>query len=314
MPAARVLAQAKVNLVLMVGERDASGYHDIVTLFQRLDLADEIVVRVGGRQRDSLDVTGPAVPDSGLGPTEKNLAWRAVQAYRARTGWPDSFAIELTKHIPVGGGLGGGSADAGAVLRALNALAPSPLQFEQLLHVAAALGSDVAFLTTEVATCWASGRGEDLEPAIPGEFTPPTDALIVKPPFSVSSADAYRWLDEDREKYPWEAFPTVPTDRSLREPPGGELREVSSWWKAWDHGEVMGNDFERIVERRYPVLLEIKKTLKAAGADLARLAGSGSCVFGIFPHSSPDPRAFAFDALVIPTRTSARVVQVEDWE
>ena len=123
MRAARVLAQAKINLLLRVGPRDQAGYHQIVTVFQRIDLADEVLVRVGGSVR-TLDCTGPRLPSRGLGAPEDNLAYRAAVAYAERAKWLRGFSVELTKNIPTGGGLGGGSSDAGAVLRALDALDP----------------------------------------------------------------------------------------------------------------------------------------------------------------------------------------------
>jgi 4-diphosphocytidyl-2-C-methyl-D-erythritol kinase len=151
---ARVVAQAKINLFLRVLAREASGYHQLETLFQRLELGDDVRVRVGVAGR-SLDCGG-----ADLGPPERNLAWRAAEAYREATGWPDGYAIEVEKRIPVGGGLGGGSADAGAVLRALNALAPRPLDGGALLALAAPLGADVPFLTAEAPLALAWGRGE----------------------------------------------------------------------------------------------------------------------------------------------------------
>ncbi|HEY0777471.1 MAG TPA: hypothetical protein VGD56_05840 [Gemmatirosa sp.] len=156
---ARVRAQAKVNLFLRVLAREDGGYHQLETLFQRLDLADEVRVRVGpGVRGRALDVTGDGA-DS-LGPVERNLAWRAAAAYADAAGWPEAFALEVTKAIPVGGGLGGGSADAGAVLRCLNALAPAPLHAGDLLAIAGGLGADVPFLTAEAPLALAWGRGE----------------------------------------------------------------------------------------------------------------------------------------------------------
>lgn len=151
---ASVLAQAKVNLFLRILAREATGYHQLETLFQRLELGDDVRVRV--------DVAGRALDCRGadVGPVERNLAWRAVEAYRAATGWPDGWAIEIEKRIPVGGGLGGGSADAGAVLRCLDALAPRPLSPGELLALAAPLGADVPYLTTEAPLALAWGRGE----------------------------------------------------------------------------------------------------------------------------------------------------------
>src|SRR3954464_5369621 len=176
---ARVAAQAKINLLLRVLAREASGYHAIETIFLRLGLADEVVVRVGddvhGR---ALDCGGDALPPEGLGETTANLAYRAACASADATGWPTAFAIELTKHIPVGGGLGGGSADAGAVLRALDALAPTPLGEGGLSPLGAHAGADVAFLASAAAAAMGSGRGERLNVVEP---LPPKDVVVVVP-------------------------------------------------------------------------------------------------------------------------------------
>jgi 4-diphosphocytidyl-2-C-methyl-D-erythritol kinase len=160
---AHVVAQAKINLFLRVLAREASGYHQIETLFQRLALGDDVVVRVGVADR-SLDCRG-----ADTGPADRNLAWRTAVAYADATGWPDGFAIEIDKHVPVGGGLGGGSADAGAVLRCLDRLNPHPIGQAALLAIAASLGADVPFLTSEASLALAWGRGERMLalPALP---------------------------------------------------------------------------------------------------------------------------------------------------
>jgi 4-diphosphocytidyl-2-C-methyl-D-erythritol kinase len=283
MRVARVRAQAKVNVGLMVGDVDHTGYHPVHTLLHRIDLADEVVVRVGGSGR-SLECDGPYLPNDGLGPVEMNLAYRAAVAYAERTGWPRGFSIELTKNIPVGGGLGGGSADAGAVLRVLNAMAPQPQVAEALQEMARPLGADVPFLTSELVAAIGTGRGDRLQDMPRYKAR---EVLVVVPSFRISTADAYRWLDEDR--------PNVFLEAS------GEL-------------SAAGNDFEPVIEKRYPKLREYRERLSSLGATTARLAGSGSCVFGIFDRAAPDPRELAIDAAVIPTRTSERVVQVEVLE
>ena len=156
---ARVEAQAKLNLFLKVLAREDSGFHQIETLFCRLALADTLTVRVTASGR-TLECSGERLPAGGLGPPDANLAWRAAAIYAEETGFPPGFEIAIEKRIPVGGGLGGGSADAGAVLRALNALNPSPLPPRDLLRLAAALGADVPFLTQDSApTALAWGRG-----------------------------------------------------------------------------------------------------------------------------------------------------------
>jgi 4-diphosphocytidyl-2-C-methyl-D-erythritol kinase len=299
MRAARVLAQAKINLFLRVGPRDESGYHEIWTHFHRIDLADEVIVRVDGRGR-SLDVGGPRLPVGGLGPPQKNLAYRAAVEYASRTGgqFPKAFAIELTKNVPVGGGLGGGSADAGAVLRALDAIAPNRMAAADYQAVAASLGADVPFLASQTPSALAGGRGDVLT-AVP-EVSAAATVLLLAPPFSVATADAYRWLDEDRS-----ALPSPPV--------------VESQWTALTRSDSpwtsqVGNDFEPVVEKRHPELRAMRERLTELGARTARLAGSGSCIFGIFDQTVPDPRDVEVDALVLVTRTSTRVVQVEVLE
>ena len=294
--AARVQAQAKVNLVLNVfAERDEDGYHALWTVFQRIDLADDVVVRLGGTSR-SLDSQGPAMPREGLGSVEKNLAYRAAVAFldEAGSSLPSGFSIELTKNIPVGGGLGGGSADAGGVLRALNALAPRPLSAKQLLAIAATLGSDVPFLASELVTAQALGRGDRFHPV---SWTPPSSPmLLIVPDFPVATKDAYAWLDADR--------PTDPYGKVT----GFGVPETFPGWPEIARG---ANDFEPVVEKRHPILGEYRRKLSNAGAQLVRMAGSGSTVFGIFGETVSLSTEMGANARVIPTRVSSRVVQVE---
>ncbi len=138
--AAAVAAQAKVNLFLHILAREVSGYHQLETLFCRLTLADDVVVRLA----DDWTLTCDA---SDTGPAEENLAYRAGRLYAEHRHWPQGCAIEIVKHIPVGAGLGGGSADAAAVLRCLQALDPQPPSADELLDWGARLGADVPALT-----------------------------------------------------------------------------------------------------------------------------------------------------------------------
>jgi len=291
---ARVLAQAKVNLVLRVLAREASGYHSIETVFLRLDLGDRVHVRTTASGR-SVDCAGAAIPAGGLGPAEKNLAYRAAAAYHEATGWPAGFAIEIDKRIPVGAGLGGGSADAGAVLRCLDALAPTPLG-RHLVEIAAPLGADVAFMTLDSPMALGWSRGERLHPVRPLE---PRPVALLKPPFSVATADAYGWLAGDRGPYDPLGMSIAPEDLAT--------------WEAIS--AIATNDFQPTVGARHPQVLELVDDLTSRGALLSLLAGSGSAVFGVFAEP-PDAAAIArdndCDALM--TRTSDRVVQVETAE
>jgi 4-diphosphocytidyl-2-C-methyl-D-erythritol kinase len=295
MRVARVQAQAKVNLLLRIGPRQEDGYHQLLTIFQRIDLADDVVVRAGGTVR-ALDCSGPRLPPAGLGPPEENLAYRAAVAYAERARWPRGFSIEVTKNIPVGGGLGGGSADAGAVLRALEALTPTPLGTQVIDELATRLGADVAFLAREYPLAIGSGRGERVSALDP---LPGRDLLVAVPDFAISTADAYHALDvAGGGSYapPWPDYEVI------------GMTDVERWQ---DLASISANDFEAVLEPRYPVLRRLRETFATAGARIARLSGSGSTVFGIF---DAPVRELALDARVIPTRTSSRVVQVEVLE
>lgn len=269
--AARVAAQAKVNLRLRILARETSGYHQLETLFLRLALADDVLVRVTDGAR-SLDAVGDVDPRQ-LGPTERNLAWRAANAYASATGWPAGFAIELTKQIPVGGGLGGGSADAGAVLRALDAMTPKPIGEPGLFAIAARLGADVPFLTSTSAFALAWGRGERLLTLnAPDE----REVLLVLPPFAVNTAEAYGWLAAEREAGDRRDSADVAIDRL-------EASTVADWATI---ARLATNDFERVVAARHPMVDAVLTRLRALGCAPAMLSGSGSSLFGVLPQAT----------------------------
>ncbi|MGQ0765705.1 MAG: 4-(cytidine 5'-diphospho)-2-C-methyl-D-erythritol kinase [Gemmatimonadota bacterium] len=266
---ATVEAQAKVNLFLHILAREQSGFHQLETLFCRLELADGVQVMANDRGR-SLDTAGPQSGE--IGPVESNLAWRAAVAYSETAGWPGGFAIELDKRIPVGAGLGGGSADAGAVLRCLNALAPAPLSVDQLLGVAARLGADVPFLTQDRSTlALAWGRGERMLPLPP---LPRRRCLVMMPGFRVSTADAYSWLT-GREH---ECSPAAQRD----------LAGFTSWKRV---SESVFNSFEEVVVARHPELGKHLALLRSTPQfDAVLMSGSGAAVVG-FPAGDSGPAA-----------------------
>jgi 4-diphosphocytidyl-2-C-methyl-D-erythritol kinase len=289
--AARVRAQAKVNLFLRVLAREDTGYHQIETLFCRLELADDVVVRVGGGGR-RVDVVG-----ADTGPAQWNLAYRAANTYAEATGWPDQFAIEIVKRIPVGGGLGGGSSDAAAVLRALNRLNPEPVEPYELLTLAAQLGADVPFLTTSVPLAFAWGRGERLL-RLPG--LPSRPVVLVVPDFGVSTRDAYAWLAEWRGVHA-EAQPA---------PDFFTIDEFQFWYVI---PAIYGNAFEAPVFARYPELADTLRVLeRVAGVLCARMSGSGSTIFGVYAAPpAVDELAGRVAGRVVETRTAASVPPVE---
>jgi 4-diphosphocytidyl-2-C-methyl-D-erythritol kinase len=284
---ARVAAQAKLNLGLRVLARERGGFHTIETLFVRIALADVVTVRVHEDDRTLL-VTG-----ADTGPTEENLAFRAAAAYAAATGWPRGFAIEVEKKIPAGAGLGGGSADAGAVLRALNALAPEPVSDLELFRIALELGSDVPYLTSIEALALAWGRGERMI-ALPA--LPERTALLVLPGYAVPTATAYGWLAASRPV-------DVPSPRLVTVP------ELTSWESVARH---VVNDFEPVVAAHHPEMLEIIAQLRGEGATIAGLTGSGSALFGILPlFADTVVLTSELPGIIIPTRTVTRVARVE---
>ena len=277
-------AHAKVNLLLRILARESSGFHQIETAFQLLELADDLeVTRTAGGV--TLDVHG-----TDLGPAEDNLAVRAAQLVLDATGRKFGVAIALTKHIPVRAGLGGGSSDAAAVLHAVNALAARTVPRHELLHLGTRLGADVAFFASGAATALAWGRGERLfrltaPPAAP--------ALVAVPVVGVATPEAYRWWDE------------MHPEPSARGPVVLDADALGTWGSI---GRLGGNDFEVPVFSRHPTLRDLFEQLAATGPLWVRLCGSGAAVAAIYRSARDrDDAAQALNAkLAQPIATTTR--------
>lgn len=293
-PAARIAAQAKLNLYLRVLNREESGYHTIETIFHRIEHADELRVAVEDDRQRTLDVTG----DGDFGPVTSNLAYRAAVAYQDAAGWPRGFTIELEKNIPAGAGLGGGSADAAAVLRAFDSLSRAPLGQRRLLSIAAALGADIPFLMSGEVMALAWGRGERML-ALP--HLPPRDVLLVVPGFQVATVDAYAWLDEDRSRLGGTGeYETA--DLLLA------TEQVLADWHQLAH--LSRNSFFNRVAARHPEIRTLREQLKKTDAFLCGMTGSGSTLFGVYEKPVDANAMTAFEgAETIATRTSTQVVQ-----
>ena len=291
--AARTLAQAKINLALRVLDRYDDGYHAIETVFLRLELGDDIEIRTTSGKRSL------RCYEMRDWPAEGNLAFRAAALYADETGWPEGFEIEIVKNIPIGGGLGGGSADAAAALRILNGLAPKPVSDEVLLELGGRLGSDVPFLASDYAMAMAWGRGDKLLRLDP---LPIRDVQLFFPPFGIDTAQAYGLLDEARG------------DALSKNP---ELTtEMFENWESAAKNSV--NDFEPIIRSRWPEI----DALLARGArsgQFHRMSGSGSTVFKVAGVTAPRSEAKSGGGSTdvpagtrsIITRTSTSVVQIE---
>lgn len=286
--AASVEAQAKVNLLLRVLAREEDGHHQIETLFARIELADTVRVATDTSLRE-VSCTG-----MDAGPMEKNLAYRAAAAFMAETGWARGFQIQIEKRIPIGGGLGGGSADAGAVLRALNALAPQPLTEEALATVAFRIGADIPFLTTDAPFALAWGRGERL---LALRSLPAREVLLCLPPFGVDTNAAYGWLAETRKGAP------------LVAPRAWSIDDLDRWDAV---SRLAANDLAAPVTARHPEIAVCRAAIAAAGARIALMSGSGSSVFGVFDRRPPAHLAGLPDGVrIVATRTSTSVAAVK---
>ena len=290
--AARLAAQAKVNLALRVGPRGPDGYHQLATLYARIDLSDDVVVRPL-RSGVTIRVVRGGLPDESVGPAERNLALLAARAYMREAQWPTGCAIDIDKRIPVGAGLGGGSADAGTVLRALDSLAPRPLGASDLARIAGTLGADVPFLTLDAPFALGTGRGDVIEVL---EHLPPRWLALVLPRFAISTAEAYGWLDADRAR-----------DGEVPRVDAESLRRAARDWDLL--ADAATNDLEPSVAARHPLVASYCAALRTEGARIAMMSGSGSAVFGLFTEE-PDVAAItrACDAPTIVTRVPARVV------
>lgn len=259
-------AHAKVNLDLRVLGTRADGFHELRTVFQSIELHDSLTcVERPGAFALKCSTAGVPLDDT-------NLVWiAAVALWKAlgRAGEPRDTQVTIDKVIPVEAGLGGGSTDAAAGLLALGQLwggAPVTL----LRAIATGIGADVPFFLSG-GTALGLGRGEEIYPLVD---LPPHWVVIVRPPFGVSTAEAYAWYDEDRTA-------------GLREP--RELQVLPVPWPT--RAAQMVNDLEPPVVRRHPEIGTLRTTLKEAGAIAAAMSGSGSAVFGLFPGRAAALRA-----------------------
>jgi 4-diphosphocytidyl-2-C-methyl-D-erythritol kinase len=264
----RELAPAKLNLVLHVGRPREDGLHPICSLFASIDLADEVTATPLEDGEDTVDC--PGVPGH-------NLAARALADFRARAGSRlPPLAVTIDKRIPVAAGLGGGSADAAAILRIANELAGNPLTHEELFRLAADLGSDVPS-QLDPAHALVQGVGERLEPV----DLPPFAAALMPDRQGLRTADVYAELDrldacrEDLDPAP------------LRELAAAPLQELAA---------QIHNDLEPAALSLRPDLERRLDSLRRAGALGAAVSGSGPTCFGVFA----DREAAAEAAAAIP--------------
>jgi len=245
-------APAKINLCLEVLGRRPDGYHDIQSLMCPIGLFDRITVRVA-EEGIALRTNDPELPvDS------RNLAFQAAALLMSKNSSVPGVSIELDKQIPSAAGLGGGSADAAIVLSLVNELSAGSCSSAELMKIGAALGSDVPFFFLN-RPAWATGRGEELSPAI---VSPPFWVVLVKPSFPISTAWVYSQWPVEKKK--------------MGQPVPGAVDLLVQG------PSILKNDLEEVVMPRHREIGLIKESLALAGAWGSLMSGSGPTVFGVF--------------------------------
>jgi len=249
-PLARVRAFAKINRSLEVLGVRADGFHELRTVFQSIALHDTLAIRaVPGAFQLTCD-------DPGCPADRSNLVWRAAeQVWKAagRRGVPRDVSIQLTKRIPLQAGLGGGSSDAAAALRAFGRL--WRVKPDHLRAIGSSLGADVPYFF-EGGTVLGLDRGDLLFPLVDA---PRAWVVLVIPSFGVSTKDAFAWFDRD-------VGPKRPALRAI-------------------------NDLQAVVAKRHPEIGRLVRALERAGAQHAAMTGAGSAVFGLFSTRTAAQRA-----------------------
>lgn len=242
-------AFAKINLDLQVLGRREDGYHEVRTILQTIDWADEVQIEPSEKFE---------FLEHGIDAGENNLVVKAVRAFERLTGQSVLARIELFKHVPAGAGLGGGSADAAVTVLGLQRLYKQEIPEAELSRALGELGSDIPFFISG-GQALGTGRGSEITP-----LDDQTDyaLVVVVPGIAISTREAYSWLTTSGKSNTIKRFcGQQVSDRAEAQP---------------------ANDFESVVFPRHPLLREIKRELLGAGARRAALSGTGSAVFGIF--------------------------------
>lgn len=280
---------AKINIDLRVLYKRADNFHELRTVFQSISLADTIRIAFKPARRTRIEVDGNVtIPN--------NLIVRAAEAVLEAGRIRGEIAFRLTKRIPMGAGLGGGSSNAASVLLALPVLAGVDIPPSRLVELGGALGSDVPFFLYG-GTAFGVGRGTELYP-LPD--LPARRGLLIAPGVHVSTAVAYGGLERTALTIGGPANDTE-TFRSL-------VWALVEPGRAEDWRMLCTNDFERVVFERHPSLRSIKRKLDKFGASPAMMTGSGSALFGLF--ESPEELDAAFTTLSMRPTQGSRIYRM----
>jgi 4-diphosphocytidyl-2-C-methyl-D-erythritol kinase len=267
-------APAKVNLHLAVKNRRPDGYHGLESVFVALDFGDTLSFEPLA-EINALEVTMEDENGKVNLPLEENIVYKAVNLFREKTGSNQGLKIRVDKHIPLGGGMGGGSSDAASALLALNKLAGCPLSRDALLEMGASLGCDVPFFVSRSVAAWVSGRGELIKPLEP----PRCFFVLVNPGVRSDTFEAYQLLD---------------SARSGRREPEREVgeAEVSDFLTKPPRDWAFYNDFLPVLQtQENSAYASVISGFKEQGADFAGLSGAGSTCFGVFTEKEKAEKA-----------------------
>ncbi|TXT47190.1 MAG: 4-diphosphocytidyl-2-C-methyl-D-erythritol kinase [Spirochaetes bacterium] len=268
---------AKINIGLSVGEREANGYHSLRSIFYAVDLLDRIELQIAGG--NSIEIEGFTEC-----PAKDSTIFKAARLFLEKHRISTGLRIRVRKQIPSQAGLGGGSADAAAILAGLNHLFGIAPETTSLICLGAEIGSDVPFFLSD-SPAFITGRGERVEPIHARE---PFSALIVKPPFGVSTREAFAGLVLHRAiKAKFAGYSPTSASWGLADARSAEEAlslPIGQW--------AFYNDFSDYLFETFPIYKNLEKALKDSGAAYVSISGSGSCIYGIFV--GPDQ---ALDAL-----------------
>jgi 4-diphosphocytidyl-2-C-methyl-D-erythritol kinase len=262
-PAVIARAPAKINLILRVGLPGDSGYHPLVTVFQAVDLWDEVSVTPA--DKDHLVVEG-SVDVSGVPTDHTNIVWKAVDALSQERRHREPLAITITKTIPVAGGMAGGSADAAATLVALNDLWSLGLTTQELADIAATLGADVPFSLLG-GLALGEGLGDVLTALARHE---PLHIVVVSSPLALSTPLVYKTLDERRGE--GEGVLAALSAKEIAGVVGNDVHELAN---------ILANDLQPATLQLAPEVHDTLDALHDAGALASLVSGSGPTVFGL---------------------------------
>ena len=253
---------AKVNLRLEILKKREDGYHELRTILQKINLHDLLHFSLKKERGISIKTNHPNLPVG-----KRNLVYQAVQSILKKSDYRGGVLIEIEKRIPLGAGLGGGSSNAAATLKAMNQLLKINLPKKELMAMGLEIGADVPFFFLEGAAI-ASGIGERLKKIeLPGLWF-----VLIYPNFEVSTRWAYQNFILTKKRFHFNLR------RLLRSP-----EEISS---------LLWNDLEGVVSREYPQISVMKKMLCSAGALGALMTGSGPTVFGVFSEEGGASKAY----------------------